>query len=177
LQILILVKSQKYQQLNEEIKKMKNSNTIMEIIKNNILQKMSEQKLSKRSLSIKAHLGETAVNYIFKEDNYPRIDTIIKIADALECSFEELLNINFSISNKNNASSNITNNLLDEELYIETIAKLEKLLLERNIILQPEVKSKVSLAWYELSAISKNSEQTDQEELKTLNFIIKTTQR
>ncbi|WP_375326684.1 helix-turn-helix domain-containing protein [Candidatus Tisiphia endosymbiont of Nemotelus uliginosus] len=100
-------------------------------LRNFLHQKMEEQQLTIRQLSNKSAIPLTTMRKLYDGERYPRLETIVKLADFFECSIDEMLGINSSSSMKGQKYTKLTS----EELRVNLINFINNLLEKQNITL------------------------------------------
>lgn len=120
----------------------------MEIkFRENLIHEMEKQRISMRALSLKAGLSEAFVKKIINTSTQnPRIDTIIKLAEALNCDVCELA---FNISIKENVKNHI-----NKQVFENSVISVDQLIEENKIILSSSQKAQVYMFWYELDLLN-----------------------
>lgn len=112
---------------------------LIEFIQKRIKEKMSEQRLTMRSLALNAGLKEDAVKIIFSGKSLkPSIETIYKIAQTLNCSMDELCGMQ---------SIESSNPLRNKDIWIGIIERVDSVMGN----LDSKTKANLYLACYELS--------------------------
>lgn len=100
-------------------------------LRNFLHQKMEEQQLTIRQLSNKSAIPLTTMRKLYDGERYPRLETIVKLADFFGCSIDEMLGINSISSTKGQKYTKLTS----EELRINLINFINNLLEKQNITL------------------------------------------
>jgi len=138
---------------------------ILESIKNNILERISKSGISERALSLNANLSAAAVNQLLRSSNLPKLDSLVYIANALNCKLEDLLSTNpstktISFTKEDKIDGNEIK--INDQLFVKSIAKLEELIEKKKVKFSPELKAKIILDWYELSLLIEESNEQNQ---------------
>lgn len=138
--------------------------TLIEKIRDNLRLMMAEKELSMRALSLDAGLQEGAVKNIFNSvAASPGIHIMYKLADALNCSIDELCGRSYQ-----QPKSPIYN----KKLWRESIVRVDRLIIDSRKEITPEIRADLYLACYEFN--TQGIEIKDYTQLNTiLNFIKK----
>lgn len=115
---------------------------------------MKEQNLSMRALSLKAGLSEAFVKKTINTPSQnPRLDTVVKIALALNCDVGELA---FGKSLKITDTSHLNKNLFER-----AVISVDELIEDNKIVMSSDQKAKAYLCWYELDLLDMSSDQKE----------------
>ncbi|WP_341763508.1 helix-turn-helix transcriptional regulator [Candidatus Tisiphia endosymbiont of Beris chalybata] len=100
-------------------------------LRNFLQQKMEEQKLTVSQLSNKSAIPMTTIRKLYEGERYPRLETIVKLADFFECSIDEMLGISPPSAEKGQKYTKLSS----EELRINLTNFINNLLEKQNITL------------------------------------------
>ena len=104
-------------------------------IQNFINQSLENNKLSRKELAKKSNIPYSTLNELISGyKNNPTLDTVLKLANSLECSLDKILGNNFTGKNYNNISPHVANNNLRSFLKNYIVQnKMSPTKLSRNI--------------------------------------------
>lgn len=120
-------------------------------LQKNLLQRIKACGLSKRDLSLKAHLSEGTVGKISsgKSTSFPRIDTVMRLAEVFDCSLDELVYGEKRGKEKTKA--------IDKELLINAVLRVDEFVKSRNITLDAKKRANAYFIWYTLDLLDENT--------------------
>ncbi len=122
---------------------MSNTAQVLEHLKQQIKTRMESKNLTASSVEKKSGLKVSAVrNILAGKSTNPGIETLVAIAEILECSADDLLGIEsknpFSSPTKGHTKKATESHAWNSDLYKDALQVVDKLLAERNISLNVE---------------------------------------
>lgn len=130
----------------------------MIMLKETLLKKMTDRALSRRALSLMADLDESMVKKLIKGTiPHPRLDTVIKLAGALDCGLDELV---FGKEARG----------INEGVLIKSITTIDEIIAEKSLTMTEEKRAASYIKLYRIELLKTELSQKDKIET-ILNLI------